>query len=64
MARKRFVTGGSAPARGGGKECENLPAALQEQLESFLQKIEKMRSSFYPPDWRYDPLYLVAQELR
>ena len=48
----------------GGKECENLPAALQEQLEALLQKIEKMRSSFYPPDWRYDPLYLVAQELR
>jgi hypothetical protein len=63
MARKRFVTGESAPTRG-GKECENLPAALQEQLEALLQKIEKMRSSLYPPDWRYDPLYLVAQELR
>ncbi|MGB4563477.1 MAG: hypothetical protein WBJ00_01700 [Dethiobacteria bacterium] len=41
-----------------------MPAALQEQLEALLQKIEKMRSAFYPPDWRYDPLYLVAKELR
>lgn len=45
MARKRFVTGESAPARG-GKECENLPAALQEQLEALLQKLRRCTPPF------------------
>ena len=37
---------------------------LIDRLEQLIAKIERARQSFYPPGWKYDPMYWIHQELQ